>query len=67
VIESKGWFSWIKTIWRVSDEELLQKVGCDALLYIRFVRLLRKLLFVLSVIGVGALIPIYVVGTKATG
>ncbi|CEP11064.1 hypothetical protein [Parasitella parasitica] len=52
VIESRGWFSWI---------------GCDAVLYIRFVRLLRKMLFYMSIIGIGALIPIYIVATKSTG
>ncbi|CEJ04168.1 hypothetical protein RMCBS344292_18135 [Rhizopus microsporus] len=36
-------------------------------MYIRFIRLLRKLLFWMTVIGVGALIPVYIVATKYTG
>ena len=66
-IGSNGYFSWIKPILKVSDETLLEKIGCDALLYIRFVRLLRQLLFWMTVIGVCALIPIYIVATKYTG
>ncbi|GAN01968.1 conserved hypothetical protein [Mucor ambiguus] len=66
-IESHGWLSWVKPILRIKDEQLLSLIGCDAVLYIRFVRLLRKLLFYMSILGVGALIPIYIVATKATG
>ncbi|KAG1469807.1 hypothetical protein G6F56_003045 [Rhizopus delemar] len=67
VIASNGYFSWIKPILKVKDEELLDKIGCDALLYIRFVRLLRQLFFWMTILGVCALIPIYVVATKYTG
>ncbi|KAL0141239.1 hypothetical protein V8B55DRAFT_1487296 [Mucor lusitanicus] len=66
-IESNGWLSWVKPILRIKDEELLSLIGCDAVLYIRFVRLLRKLLLYMSILGIGALIPIYIVATKATG
>lgn len=52
---------------KVKDEVLLQQIGCDAVLYIRFVRLLRKLLFCMSVIGLGALIPVYIIATRETG
>lgn len=67
VIETKGWLSWVKPILRIKDEQLLSQIGCDAVLYIRFVRLLRKMLFYMSILGIGALIPIYIVATKATG
>lgn len=67
MIGSQGYFSWIKPLLKVTDEELLDQVGCDALMYIRFIRLLRKLLFWMTVIGVGALIPVYIVATKYTG
>ncbi|KAI8989431.1 hypothetical protein BDB01DRAFT_848605 [Pilobolus umbonatus] len=66
-IESNGWFSWIKPLRKTSDQELLQKIGCDALLFIRFIRLVRKLLLCMSIIGIGVLIPINIVATKATG
>ncbi|KAL7313079.1 hypothetical protein PS15m_006865 [Mucor circinelloides] len=67
VIESNGWLSWVKPILRIKDEQLLSLIGCDAVLYIRFVRLLRKMLFFMSILGIGALIPVYIVATKATG
>lgn len=66
-IESTGWLSWIKPVLRVKDETLIQQIGCDAVLYIRFVRLLRKLLFCMSAIGLGALVPVYIIATKETG
>ncbi|KAI7896028.1 uncharacterized protein EV154DRAFT_493252 [Mucor mucedo] len=66
-IAPTGWLSWIKPVFRVKDEILLQQIGCDAVLYIRFVRLLRKLLLCMSVIGLGALIPVYIIATKETG
>ncbi|KAI9348870.1 hypothetical protein BD770DRAFT_395139 [Pilaira anomala] len=66
-IESTGWLSWIKPVFRVNDEILIKQIGCDAVLFIRFLRLLRKLLLCMSVVGIGALIPVYIVATKATG
>ncbi|KAI9481246.1 MAG: hypothetical protein EXX96DRAFT_208426 [Benjaminiella poitrasii] len=67
IIKSKGWFAWIKSILRVSDDQLLAQIGCDALLFIRFTRLLRKLFFFMTIIGVCALIPINIIATKSTG
>ncbi|KAI8078269.1 uncharacterized protein B0P05DRAFT_470831, partial [Gilbertella persicaria] len=66
-IQSTGWLSWLNPVIRVSDDTLLQQIGCDALLYIRFVRLLRKLLLLMTILGVCALIPINIVATKNTG
>ncbi|KAI9247530.1 hypothetical protein BY458DRAFT_551082 [Sporodiniella umbellata] len=66
-IKSNGYFAWIKPILKVKDEELMDKIGCDALLYIRFVRLLRQLFFWMTILGVCALIPIYIIATKNTG
>jgi hypothetical protein len=45
-IESTGWLSWIRPVFKVKDEILIKRIGCDAVLYIRFVRLLRKLLYI---------------------
>jgi calcium permeable stress-gated cation channel len=67
VIESKRWFSWIKPIIKIPDDILLEQIGCDALLYIRFVRLLRRLLLIMSIIGIFVLIPINIVATRTTG
>jgi hypothetical protein len=51
----------------IKNDMLLQQVGCDAYLYIRFVSLLRKLLLIMSFIGLCILIPINIAATRATG
>ncbi|KAI7902227.1 uncharacterized protein BX663DRAFT_512192 [Cokeromyces recurvatus] len=66
-INSNEWFAWVKPILRIPDDQLLKLIGCDALLFIRFTRLLRKLFFFMTLIGVCALIPINIVATKLTG
>ncbi|KXL51160.1 hypothetical protein M433DRAFT_60773 [Acidomyces richmondensis BFW] len=55
---SKGLFGWIPPLIRTKEEELVEKVGLDAALFLRFTRMLRTIFALLSVIGCGILIPV---------
>ncbi|KAF7726472.1 hypothetical protein EC973_008707 [Apophysomyces ossiformis] len=66
-IVGSGWFDWVRPLLTVSDEFLIERIGFDAVMFIRFVRVLRKLLLIMSVIGIFALIPINIVATARTG
>ncbi|KAF9934010.1 hypothetical protein FBU30_003728 [Linnemannia zychae] len=59
----EGYFSWMRPVWSCPDEVLVQKIGLDAVVFIRFVRMCRQIFIALAVLGCGALIPINVIST----
>ncbi|GJJ74782.1 calcium permeable stress-gated cation channel [Entomortierella parvispora] len=59
----EGYFSWMKPVWSCPDEELVDKIGLDAVVFIRFVRMCRQVFVIMAVIGCGALIPINIIST----
>ncbi|KAG2227211.1 hypothetical protein INT45_008455, partial [Circinella minor] len=62
-----GWSDWLKQLAKVSDEFLIDGIGYDAVLYLRFMRTLRNILIVLTIIAITILMPINVAATKITG
>src|SRR5207248_1837947 len=61
-----GLFDWIKPVLHTKDDELIEKIGCDAVVFLRFVRLCRRLMIVMCAIGLFILIPVNVMGTRYT-
>ncbi|KAF3045490.1 hypothetical protein E8E12_007811 [Didymella heteroderae] len=57
-----GPFDWIKAVTRSKEQELVDKIGLDAVLFLRFLRMIRNIFVVLSVIGCAILIPVCVIG-----
>ncbi|KAF2110123.1 hypothetical protein BDV96DRAFT_221323 [Lophiotrema nucula] len=55
-------FSWFHAIKEVKEQELVEKLGLDAVIFLRFLRMIRDIFVVLSIIGCGILIPVNVVG-----
>ncbi|KAI8137308.1 hypothetical protein BJV82DRAFT_674900 [Fennellomyces sp. T-0311] len=66
-IAQLGWSDWLKQLYKVSDEFLIERIGFDAVLYLRFMRLLRNILVVLTITGFAVLMPINVAATRLTG
>ncbi|KAF9350827.1 hypothetical protein BGX34_000983 [Mortierella sp. NVP85] len=60
----QGYFSWVGPVWSCPDNELFEKIGLDAVVFIRFLRMCRNVFFVMAIVGCGALIPINVIATK---
>ncbi|KAF2653929.1 DUF221-domain-containing protein [Lophiostoma macrostomum CBS 122681] len=54
-------FSWFTAV-KVQEEELVDKIGLDAVVFLRFLRMLRDMFIVLTVFGCGILIPVNLVG-----
>ncbi|KAI1814453.1 DUF221-domain-containing protein [Poronia punctata] len=52
-----GFWSWVSPSVRTREEELVEKIGLDATLFLRFAKMLRNLMVVLSLIGCGVYIP----------
>ncbi|KAK5118112.1 hypothetical protein LTR62_004159 [Meristemomyces frigidus] len=57
----KGLFGWIPPLIHTKEQDLVDKVGLDAAIFLRFNRMLRNIFSVLSVLGCGILIPVYLV------
>jgi calcium permeable stress-gated cation channel len=63
-----GLFSWLRPVWSCTDEYLLDKIGLDAVLFLRFWRMCRNIFICLGVLGVVVIIPFNViVGLKTVG
>lgn len=64
----KGLFGWIKTMIRTKEPELVEKVGLDAAVFMRFTRMMRNMFTALAVVACGILIPLNLVaGSGSTG
>lgn len=55
-------FSWLHAIKDVKEDDLVEKVGLDAVVFLRFMRMIRNIFCVVTVFGCGILIPVNVVG-----
>jgi len=55
-------FSWLSAVKDVKEQDLVDKIGLDAVVFLRFMRMSRNIFCVVTVIGCGILIPINVVG-----
>lgn len=55
-------FSWLSAVKDVKEQDLVDKIGLDAVVFLRFMRMLRNIFCVVTAIGCGILIPINVVG-----
>lgn len=60
----KGLLSWIEPIRSVKEADLVQKIGLDATIFLRFLRMNRNIFICLTLVGVGVLLPINVIGAN---
>ncbi|RWA07990.1 hypothetical protein EKO27_g7116 [Xylaria grammica] len=54
----KGVFSWVAPVVKTREQVLAEKIGVDATLFLRFIKMSRNLMVVLSVVGLGVYIPL---------
>ncbi|KAK6354769.1 hypothetical protein TWF696_003905 [Orbilia brochopaga] len=47
----KGYFAWLKPLIKCHEDDLWDKIGLDAIVFLRFLRMLRNLLAVLSILS----------------
>lgn len=53
----KGLFAWFAPVNKTKEFQLVDKVGLDGTVFLRFMRMCRNIFLVLSVIGIAVLIP----------
>jgi hypothetical protein len=55
-------FGWLAAVRNVKEQDLVDKIGLDAVVFLRFLRMIRNIFCVVTVFGCGILIPVDVVG-----
>lgn len=54
----RGFFSWIRPVFRTKESQLVECIGLDATIFLRFTKMCRNIFVVLSIIGCLVMIPI---------
>jgi hypothetical protein len=57
----KGLFAWVIPVIKTKEQAVIEKVGLDAAIFLRFIKMCRNMFLVLSIIGCSILIPVNVV------
>lgn len=63
----QGYLSWIHPIKNVGEHELMEKIGMDAVVFLRFLKMLRNIFLVISVLGLGIILPVNLTGGGSSG
>jgi hypothetical protein len=58
----KTFFAWIQSTKEVDEQKLVEKIGLDAVVFLRFLRMLFNVFLIFSFIGCAVIIPINLVG-----
>ncbi len=62
----KGLFAWVTPVNKTNEAQLVDKVGLDGTIFLRFTRMCRNMFLVLSVVSIGVLIPANTLGSDKT-
>ncbi|KAK4163398.1 protein OSCA1 [Cladorrhinum sp. PSN259] len=54
----KGVFAWVSPLWSTTEKEMVDLIGMDAIIFLRFTRMCRNIFVTLTLLGCGILIPI---------
>ncbi|KAK7540392.1 hypothetical protein IWX49DRAFT_555212 [Phyllosticta citricarpa] len=57
----KGVFDWVQPVLKTKEQLLVEKVGLDAAVFLRFTKMCRNIFIILSLLGCGVYIPINLV------
>jgi hypothetical protein len=61
----KGFFAWMRPVLRTREPDLVECIGLDATVFLRFTKMCRNIFIILSIIGCGVMIPVNI--TKSNG
>ncbi|KAI9041275.1 putative DUF221 domain protein [Aspergillus affinis] len=63
----KGLFAWVKPVLKTREQELIDIVGLDAAIFLRFTKMCRNIFILLSIIGCGIMIPVNITQSDSNG
>lgn len=52
-------WAWVTPLLHTQEKILMSQIGMDAIIFLRFIRMLRNMFLVLMALGVGILLPVY--------
>ena len=55
----KGIFAWFGPVIKTKEDVMVEKVGVDAVVFLRFTRMCRNIFAMLAVLGCGILLPVH--------
>lgn len=61
----KGIFSWVKPVLRAKESELVDSIGLDAIVFLRFTKMCRNMFLVMSIVGCAVMIPINIILSRS--
>lgn len=62
----KSLFAWVTPVNKTTESQLVEKVGLDGTVFLRFTRMCRNIFLVMSIISIGVLIPANTLGSTRT-
>lgn len=60
----KGIFAWFKPVLRTKEPELIECIGLDATIFLRFTKMCRNIFIFMSIIGCSIMIPVNLTQSK---
>jgi hypothetical protein len=60
----KGFFSWVKPVINTREPQLIETVGLDAAIFLRFTKMCRNIFIFISIIGLLVLVPVNISQSK---
>ena len=60
----KGPFAWLSPVLKTKEQALVDKIGMDAAVFIRFTKMCRNIFLVLTIVGCAILIPLNIKGAN---
>jgi hypothetical protein len=61
-----GILSWIKPVTSAKESDLMGRIGLDAVLFVRFTRMLRNIFLAFGVVGLAIMLPVNVTQTRSS-
>ncbi|KAJ5924729.1 hypothetical protein N7466_008916 [Penicillium verhagenii] len=61
----KGFFSWVKPVINTREAQLVDTIGLDAVIFLRFSKMCRNIFIFMSIIGCAIMIPVNLAESKS--
>ncbi|KXT13375.1 hypothetical protein AC579_9064 [Pseudocercospora musae] len=61
---NKGLFGWVPPIMKTREQDLVERVGLDAAVFMRVCRMLRNIFSMMAVLGCGIIIPVNLISSS---
>lgn len=58
-----GMFAWFGPVAHITEAQIVEKVGLDAAVFLRFTKMCRNIFLAASIVGIGVVIPANAIGT----